>query len=342
MAIDQDMALGQKFLEESLRKYTPGIVDTIYPKYWGFEGMYHQADGTLHFGAREIITARKDFTGKAVRYGGRATTIPLANFGITLDSYGNMKCILGADWTWDELVSANYAAQNPNQPSLNIAKEYREALEKGLREFIHYKTVYGDPEFNFGGLLTSPYVEVIDVAASANPFTGTPGSTAADRYDWLLRETSNHLESTMLTGGECSILTSINVKTSLLSRFTDGSADGTPLKLATDKESGLVSEITHLNEFSGKAVRHPDMGNLSAINGVTLPGTPGGASTFDLMLFIDRSESSSIKREYHPIETLTPFTTDDGMTTRLIGLCATSEMMFTQPMYARLYILRKV
>lgn len=341
MPISQEIILAQKFLSESLIEYEPELIDTVYPEYWAYEGKYHEATAGLAFGSQGMTTARRDFTGKAVNYGGKATTIPLANFGITMDKYKNLKGILAADWTWEELRTEEVAVTNPYQPAVNIVASYREAMERGLREWMHYRSIFGDPSVAFTGLVNNPYVEVIDVAAAANPFTGTGTPTAGDRYNWFLRETSSFKKTSRLTSGMVGVMTSVDVKTSLNSRFTDVAGDGTPLALMTSASGAIVSDVVEVNEFDGSDVRNPDIGNLTTINGVTLPGTAGGASAFDLMLFSDNSPASSVKRKYADIETMAPFMLDDGMTFRQIGICATSEVIFTQPFRARLYILRK-
>jgi len=342
MPIAQEMVLAQKFLSESLTQYEPELIDTIYPEYWAYEGKYHEAKAGLAFGSQGLTTARRDFTGKAVNYGGKATTLPLANFGITMDRYKNLKGILAADWTWEELRTEEAAVANPYQPAVNIVASYREAMERGLREWMHYRTIFGDGTVAFTGLITNPFVEVIDVAAAANPFTGTGTPTAGDRYNWFLTETSSFKKVSRLTSGMIGVLTSVDVRTSLNARFTDVGGDGTPYSLLAEGNSPIVSDVIEVNEFDGADVRNPDVGNLTTISGVTLPGTAGGASAFDLMLFSENSAASSIKRNFADIETMAPFMLDDGMTYRQIGITATSEVIFTQPFRARLYILRKV
>jgi Uncharacterized protein conserved in bacteria (DUF2184) len=344
MAIAQEMILAQKFLSESLIQYEPNLIDTVYPEYWAYEGKYHNATAGLAFGAEGMTTARRDFTGKAVNYGGKATTIPLANFGITMDKYKNLKGILAADWTWSELRAEEVASQNPYQPTVNVVASYREALERGLREWQHYHTIFGDEQAGFTGMLNNPYVEVFDVAAAANPFTGTGSPTANDRYQWFLNASSSFKKSSKLTSGQIMAMTSVDVRSSLNTRFTDNGGDGNPFALLTTASSPIVSDVVEVNEFDGAEVRNPDVGNMTVINGVTLPGTAGGVSTFDLMLLCENGGqgASSIQRRYADIETMPPFMLDDGMTYRQIGITATSEVIYTQPFRARLYILRKV
>ncbi len=343
MAINQEMVLAQKFLSESLMEYEPQIMDTVYPEYWAYEGRYHNARSGLAFGAQGFTTARRDFTGKAVNYGGKATTLPLANFGITLDKYQTVKGILAADWTWEELRAEEMARDNPFIGNVNVVESYREALERGLRQWMHYRSVFGDPSIGFSGLVNNPYVEVVDVASGANPLTGSAAGDAADAYDWFRVEASSFKKQSKLTSEFTIALTSEDVRSSLNKRFTDVSGDGTPYQLITSGGgSPVLSDIVALNEFDGAEVRHPDTGNISAINGVALPGTPGSeTSAFDLLLMCDAVSGTTIERRYANIETMTPFMLDDGMTFRQIGICATSEVVFSQPFRARLYVLRK-
>jgi len=342
MPVAQELVLAQKFLSESLNKYETTIMDAVYPEYWGYEGKYHTAIGDLKFGAQGLVTARRDFTGRAVNYGGKATTIPLANFGMNMDTYKTVKGVLAADWTWEELQAEEMASQNPYLPRPNVVASYRESLERGLREWMHIRTVFGDPTIAFTGLITNPFVEVVDVTAANNGLTGT-SPTAAAAYEFFRRELSDFKKSTRLTSESVACLTSEDVRSSLDRRFADNSNDGTPRRLLTNGNDGMLTAINAVNEMDGSVVRDPQLGNLSTIGGVTLPGTAGSAtSAFDLMLFLETSASNQVERNFADIETMEPFRLDDGMTFRQIGVCATSEVVFKQPFRARLYVLRKV
>jgi hypothetical protein len=345
MPVAQDQLLAQKFLSESLQEYEPQITDTVYPEYWAYEGKHHSARSGLAFGVQGFTTSRRDFTGKAVNYGGKATTIPLANFGMTMDRYKTVKGILAADWTWEELRQEEVANSNPYQENINLVASYREALERGLRQWMHYRAIFGDGSLAFTGLINNPYVEVIDVASAANPLTGSAagGASGADNaYEWFRVETANFKKASKLTSELTMAMTSSDVRSALNRRFTNNSSDGTPYNLlTTGGGSPTLASVIELNEFDGSEVRNPDVGNLSTINGVTLPGVAGSAtSAFDLLLMCDAT-GNDIQRRFHDIETMQPFMLDDGMTYRQIGICATSEVIFPQPFRARLFILRK-
>jgi len=341
MPISNEVMMAGKFLTESLNIYDAQITDTVYPEYWGYEGLYHQAVGDLPFGALSYTTARRDYTGRAANFGGKAQTLPLANFGINMDSYKCLQGVLAVDWTWMELQAEEAAQQNPYLPRPNVIESYRRALEKGLRDWMHIRTIFGDPSVGFTGFLNNPYVETIDVAANVNPITGTGGTginapNAANAYDWFRRELSSFRKASRLTVDASVAFVSEDVRSALATRFADGTNDGTPSNVLTSRtESPALRTIETLNEFSGDIIRDPNFGGLTTLNGVTLP------ANFDLVLLTQNSVEDNIMRHFSDIQTLPPGILDDQMTYRQVGVCATSEVIFKEPFRARLYILRK-
>ncbi|MBW4692207.1 MAG: DUF2184 domain-containing protein [Lyngbya sp. HA4199-MV5] len=333
--IQNEVVLAGKFLTEALTTYETQLVETVWPEMWGYNGMYHEAISDLPFGTLKYTTARIDYTGRAVNYGGKATTLPLANFGINMDEYKCQVGVLAAEWTWQELRSEEAAQKNTFLPRTNVVQSYRNALEKGLREWMHIRTVFGDPTIGFTGFINNPYVEVINVTAGANGVTGT-GATAATAYEWFRTELSNFRKNTRLTAEATAAIVDEDIRAALQRRFADNSNDGTPAQMLTNRaESPQLRKLTTVNEFGADIVRDVNGGNITSIGGVSIPATA------DLLMFMDSTVQNNIMRHYADIDTMPPFILDDGMTYRQIGLCATSEVIYAQPFRARLYILNK-
>lgn len=339
MPISEELVLAGKYVKEALVRYEQSVDDPVYPELWGYEGMYHQAIGDLPLGAPDISRARRDFTGRAVNYGGKATSIPTANYGISMDKYKSAVGILSADWTWDELRKEELSRSNPYMSDVDVVASYRMALEHGLKVWMHLRTVFGDPTIEFTGLLTSPYVETISVAVGSNGVTGT-GATAQTSYDWFRQELTNFRKATKLTSTGTAIITSENINSALDTRFSDGSGDGTVGDLllgatGAGQRTRKLQTIASVNEFDGASVRDPEIGNMTTINGVAV------AADADLVLMIDSNVQASIVRHYADMQFLPVGLLDDQMTYRQVGLCATSEVIYTKPFCARLYILNK-
>jgi hypothetical protein len=324
-----------KFLTESLAEYETQITETVYPEYWAEEGQYHSARADLPFGALKYTTARMDYTGRAANFGGKATTIPLANFGINMDEYKCLVGVLAAEWDWQQLRAEEQAQRNQFLPQTNIVESYRKALEKGLREWMHIRAVYGDPTIGFTGLLNNPFVEVISIAAGANGVTG-PAATAATAYEFFRSQLSAFRKDSRLTAEATIALVDEDIRSALQRRFADNSNDGTPEQILAGRTSSpMLQAIRTVNELAGDVVNAADMGNLTTIGGVTI------AATDDLMLLTENSGEDAIIRHYAPIETLPPGLLDDQLTFRQVGMCATSEVIYTQPFRARLLVLKK-
>ena len=333
--IQNEIVLAGKFLTESLTSYETQLMETVYPEYWGYEGKYHQAIADLPFGTLKYTTARIDYTGRAANYGGKASTIPLANFGINMDEYKCQVGILAAEWGWQELRSEEAAAKNPYLPKTNVVQSYRNALEKGLREWMHIRTVFGDSSIGFTGLINNPFVEVINVTAGANGVTGS-GATADTCYDWFRSNLSGFRKSSKLTAETTMAIVSEDIRASLQKRYTTNSSDSTPAGTLTNGQGAAsLRDFKTVNEFSGDQVRAADGGNMTSIGGVTI------AADADLVMFVDAGTGDNVKRHYADIDTMPPNLLDDGLTYRQIGMCATSEVMFNQPFRAKLYILNK-
>lgn len=332
MPVAREVTLAGKFLKESLVKYETTVDEPVYPELWGYEGQYHSAIADLPYGSRGMMNARVDYTGTAVNYGGKATSIPLANYGIEMDEYKTLIGVLAADWTWQELRSEEMSRQNPYLPRVDVISAYRRALDRGLQEWMHQRAVFGDVTAGFNGLITNPFVDVISVSAAQNGVT-SPTATSASTYDWFIREASDFRKTSKLTSSATAILTSEDVNLAVSKRFTDGSSDGSPRRALTSGEAAQFTTIAAVNEMTGASVINE--GKRTSINGVTI------AATDDLLLMFDANVQVNMVRHFADIDYLPPGVLDDQLTFRQIGMCATSEVIFKQPFKARLYVLKK-
>jgi hypothetical protein len=304
-----------KFLEEELREYEPTILKTVYPELWGYEGLRFPTMGNLALGLRSIMHARMDHVGRAVNYGGKATSIPLVNFGITMEESKTIVGVLGAEWTYFDLEAERTAKKFPQLlQQRNLVQEYRNALERGLREWMHIKSWAGDAQAGIAGFFSNPDVTVIN--ETQNLYTMTPGQL----HNWWIDLLTSYRMSNRLTAEASSVLISEPLRAAMTRRFGDGSSDGTPLKMVRDE---LLTNVNVVNELSSAYLEE---------FGVVAPGT-----NKDLIILYE-NQPSVLDRRYYPIEVTAPGLLDDQLTYRVVGFCATSEARIKQPMRVK-YIL---
>ena len=298
----------QKWLQNQLTTYEPKMIETVYPQYWGYEGKYHSAVGDLPLGVDQIVTSRLDYVGSAVNYGGKATTIPLANYGIGSSSIKTAIGILAADWSMFELEKEKVATENSGLLQLKgIVKNYRAAIERGLREWMHLKAVFGDVELAMSGLLNNRDVPIISEAAALNSLS------ASILYDWCLTRLNAFKEQNMLTtNDQVSVLCSSRLSLAISRRFTD-TGDGSPINLIRT----LIGSLTELNELSAPLLER---------FGITTVGT-----NLDMVVFYN-NDPDVLDRRFSPIVVTAPNLLDDQVSFRCVGYCATSEVRVKQPL----------
>lgn len=302
-----------KFLANSLIEYETQILETVYPEYWGYEGKYHSAKPDLPFGAMKLVDARIDYVGRAVNFGGKATTIPLANYGIEMDEYKTLQGVLAADWSFAELQAEEMSRTNPYLPQVSVVNSYMTALDKGLREWMHLKTLFGDASISFKGLFSNAYVDVVDIT------TNLYGLTAAQLYDFFRGEASKFRKSAKLTAEATSLLCNEDLTNAGSARFGDNTQDGTPFNLLS---KGSIKNINTVNEL--------EAATLEAY------GVLAAGANKDMFVMYEQSPNT-IDRRFCDIMTLPPGLLDDQMTYRVVGLCATSETRVRQPFRVRYY-----
>lgn len=298
----------QKFLKIELERYEPTIIETVYPEYWGEAGENMPTFGDLDIGLRKIVYARMDTIGRAVNYGGRAQSIPLANFGITLEESNVLVGILAAEWGYFDLEAEKVAKQFPQLfQGRDLVKNYRKALEKGLREWMNIRTIFGDASLGFQGMFTNSRVTVINESQNLNTMSAT------DLYNWFLTRLNAYRKSNYLTTKATAVMMSTDLMLALSRRFGDASADGNPAKLLQP----LVGKIIEVNELSSPFLE-------------TYGVLPAGTNK-DMMIFY-QNDPDVIDRHYCPIEVTNPGLLDDQLTYRIVGFCATSETRVKQPL----------
>lgn len=327
-----------RFIKESLVHYDQRIAPPTYPEYWGYNGLYHRAIPDLQFGQTQFNNLNINFTGKAVNYGGKAQDIPMVNYNLSPTGYKTMMGTAGATWTFGEL-EAERTALRANLPAQRVVPAYREAMDRALQTWMHLRTVFGDPEHDFTGIVNNPYIEVIPLAGNQNPLQdGVSDDVIAENlYTWGCDACSSFKARSKLTmGAGIGMLTSENINRALKYRFQDGSGTGSVRDLLLGlspetKGSGDYKAIKIVNEMAGEHIIDPEFGNLTSIQGVTIEASD------DLVLLLD-AQPGVIRKHYHPIQYLP---VQNILTEwKQVGFCAVTEAMYPEPLKARLYVLK--
>ncbi|BAY20804.1 hypothetical protein NIES2100_05480 [Calothrix sp. NIES-2100] len=305
------------YLRQQLREVTPDIIRTQYPELWGYEGKHHTVQMNLPFGLREIWQSRIDHSGVAVNFGGKATDIPLANFGIGADKYKTVIGVLGAEWDWMELQSQEQAMK-ANLPTVDCVTEYRAALEKGLREWVHLKTLFGDTTIGFNGLFNHAEIEVIDTTTNLNT------ATSRDLQNFFRGIIKDFKKNSRLTASPTKILGSIDLIYALNAPFTDAAGAVTAKGSAREAllTSGDIASIDEVNELSNSY--------LSQF------GVTAASTTKDAFILYEPSAETLYKRQSRILTTPVGLK-DDQMTYRTTGLVAVSEVIIKRPYRVKIY-----
>lgn len=312
-----------KFLQEQLRMIEPEINQTVYPEYWGYEGKYHSVKNGLNFGVSTIKTARLDYTGTAVNFGGKATDIPLANFGIDTDSYDTLMGVLGAEWHWTELEQQEAATNAGTLNAVNVVQEYSNAMDKGIREWVHLKTLFGNynnTSAGFTGFFNNPYAQVKVI--TDNLYNYTPQQL----YDFFLTESFDFQKTSLLTAEATDLLLPIDLKRALLRRFGDNTGDGNPLRM-----------MLNLNGKNDE----PAYNSVSAVNELkyTYLNQYGISVTSQDMFIMYDNSVQTLYKYMSDIYTTPAQLKDDGMTYRVTSIVKLSEMIVKQPFRIRYYLI---
>lgn len=322
MAVQADLISSGLWLKSEVTYYEPKIIERVYPALWGFEGLYHNASADLPLGVQEIVQGRIDHTGKAVNYGGRAMDIPLVNVGIGVDNYKVLLGVLGAEWGLFDLMAQMEVNSKKLLPQRNLVNDLMTAMDVGLREWIHIRTLFGDPAIGFQGYFNNNYVEVINV--TDNVYAYTPQQL----YNFILSIVYDFQDKSRLTAEATSILVPVPFKRALLNRFGDNTTDANPLHLLLDDGRGsTLQEINVVNELRSQYLEQ---------YAIQPPGT-----NKDMIIVYENTSDpeagDTLKKYFHPIDRTEPFLLDDGLTHRITSFAAISEMMVNQSFKVKYY-----
>jgi hypothetical protein len=325
-----DVVGAGKFLREQTERVLPKIYETIYPRTWGYEGMHHTSrPGGISIATDKIHTLRLDHVGVATDYGGTATDIPLANFGIETDSYNVAVAAIAAEWTSLELLKQREAQSSQtlySAPVVDIVANYQAAMEKALREWVHLKTVFGNFNPNdpteFDGLLTGSEVNVVTEA------TDLYSLTPVQLYDFFLDVINEKKKETELTSADMELLVPSDLLNQLLKVNTAGiDLNETPYNLLIDPLRGnRLARISELNELSASKLEQ---------YGVLPEGT--NRDMFCLFNVPQEGEPENRLKLMSDTFRTPPRVKDDGITWRTVGFIGVSEMIFNQPIMNSYY-----
>lgn len=314
-----------KFLKEQLRLVEPEITRTVYPQLWGFEGQYHSVKPGLSFGVNNIVSTRIDSVGKAVNFGGKATDIPLANFGIASDSWNTKACVLGAEWSWTELEQQKAAENSGTLGAVNVVQEYALALEKGVREWVHERSLFGDPnDTSFTGLFNNSDVETVVI--TDNLYALSP----RDLHLYIKNLIKDFKKAAKLTATASDMLTSpdlFDALTDPIAQSAGGGGEATPFELLTDPKKG--SNLRRINEVN----------ELTYASLVEYGRIASGANQ-DMLMLYDNSPETLYKHFSGVYKTPTNLK-DDGITYRTTGFAKVSEVVVKTPFRVRYYLYPK-
>jgi hypothetical protein len=315
-----------KFLKEQLILVEPEIIRTVYPQLWGFEGKYHTVKSGLGFGVNNIVSTRIDSVGKAVNFGGKAIDIPLANFGIDSDSWKTIMGVLGAEWSWTELEQQKAAENSGTLGAVNVVQEYSNALERGIRQWVHERTLFGDPADNsFTGLFNNSDVETI--VLTDNLYSLSP----RDLHLYIKNIIKNFEKTSKLTASASDMLVNVDLFDNLTNPISQsaggGGGEATPYELLTDSKKGVsLRQINRVNELTYASL--VEYGRITA------------SANQDMFMLYDNS-AETLYKHFSGVYKTPAALKDDGMTYRTTGFAKTSEVVVKMPFRVRYYLYPK-
>jgi hypothetical protein len=314
-----------KYLQEQLRKVDPKVIETVYPDYWGYNGNYHTVVPGLEFGTTEVVTVRRDFAGTAVNYnGGGVTDIPLATYGLDTDSYKTLAGIIAIQWSYQELLQQQAAENNGSSLfNIDVVTSYNESLQKAIKEWVHKKTVFGDPSIGFKGLLNN--ANVTTTVLTDNLYA----LSSSDLHVYMKNLIKNFKKTALLTATPSDLIVNVDLFDKLTNPITGNNTaiggSSTPFELLTDsKKGGSLRSIAEVNELSDSFLEQ--YGVLSA------------GSNQDMFVLYESSEETLDKMTSDII--LTPPEYAD-LHYKRFGMVKISEVRIKQPFKVHYYFYPK-
>jgi hypothetical protein len=308
------------FLKEQLRIIEPGIMETEYPELWGANGKYHTVTTGLPFGANEIFYARVDRVGRAVNFGGKATDIPLVNAGIDTDSNITLMGVLGAEWDWSKLKQQEMAMESGSfNFSVNYIDQYLAALNRGLDEWVHMRTLWGDPSIGFQGLFTNADVEIIEITDNLYSLT------ANELYDFFVDESFRFQKETKLTGQATDLLIPPDLMRALMKRFTENSDGNVSTLLVGNPNVNQRASFRTINDV-----------NELSYSYLVENGVIEASDNQDMFLLYENTDQV-LDKLYSGIFRTPVGLMDDQMTYRTTGVTKISEVRAKRPYKIKYY-----
>lgn len=304
-----------KFLQRELQQVDSTWIQTVYPDYWATSGKYHRATPTLALGAKQVVAGRIDEVGDAAIYDGKASDIPLADFGVTEDAWKARIVIAGATWNVFDLAAAEMANRNAILPNRNFVETKMDAMKRAIDRRVHELVWAGDKKQGMQGLFSGSQVEVVTET------TNLYALSTDDLYDYFIELIGDFQDDTLLTAEATAMMVPKPLHNRLMRRFTQNS-DGTPYQLLTDPSRGLmVKAIVPINELKATFLEAAE---------VEAPG-----ANKDRIIIGDLANADVVRREYYSMDRTEVTLGDDGITYRVTAYCATSEAQFRQPFRAK-------
>ncbi len=346
-----DLNQGDQYLREALQHWNRRIILERKPEYFLANGQAHRLIKDLPWAAETFNQLYQRDAGIAVDWNGQAMDFPNASTSIGSQGYRAKMGVSGIRWTWLELQKEILARQNPTFPTMSVVPTYRRSLKNALEAWQHRTALLGNPRNpeEFAGLINHPQIEVIFVSSANNPFTGelasslTTAQACTAAYDLFRGEVTDYRRSALLTIGNSVVcLTSEPFIASLDRKFGDGTGDtirSTLVGGGTGGRAAVIRSIKSVNEMDTVILESSFFG-LDALrfgNGAELPLNTGKA--YDLMLMYSNTADNTAQRHYNGPFYFPVQRTELEWT--MMGIVASSEMIYPTPMMARMYIFER-
>lgn len=309
-----DQVAAGKFLTQELRQYDPEFYSVERYEKWGAKGLYHPSTADLTLGVREVVQSHLETTGKAGRWDGKATNIPIANFGVGATSYKASVYVIGAEWTTFDLQASAVAKGNALLPQRDLVRTNMEALQIGMDEAIHDVVAFGDPDIGMDGLFSGGSIEVLTPAT--NPYTLSP----QDLYEFFLELIWTFKRQSKVPTDQISVY----LPTPLLAKLLipiENQGGATPL-------SHLLGGTTSQYGKFAKVFKDFDELESSFLEQYRIHSVGTNKDRIAIGQF---DSTRALRRQFYPIDRTEPRLADDGITYRVTAFYATTESQYRMP-----------
>lgn len=151
------------FLRRQLEHQIQQIRKTQFPELHFSDGRFIPSIGDLPPGVADVSRETLTHTGEAAVISGGTTTIPLADAGVSEESFPVLYVAAAHSFTKQDLDSQDMASKNPQYSTrVNVISERETAAVKAVAQKAERLTAFGDPALNFPGFVNHPEIEVLD------------------------------------------------------------------------------------------------------------------------------------------------------------------------------------